>query len=51
MAMVGKNSNVPPEFIVEAGAVIATDVVAEDYPSDIVRRGDYIQTKRLAYEV
>jgi len=51
MAMIGKNSKVPPEYIVESGAVIATDVIAEDYPSDIIRRGDYIQTKRLAYEV
>jgi len=51
IAMVGKNSQVPPGFTVEAGAVIATDVIPSDYPASLIRRGDYIQTKRLPYEV
>jgi glucose-1-phosphate adenylyltransferase len=51
ITMVGKNSVITPGIVVEAGAVIATDVIPDDYPSDIIRRGDYIQTKRLAYEV
>jgi glucose-1-phosphate adenylyltransferase len=51
VCMVGKNSQVPSGISVEAGAVIATDVIASDYPSDIVRGDDYIQTKRMAYEV
>ncbi len=48
---VGKNSQIPPGMVVEAGAVIGTDVIAEDYPSQIVRGGAYIQTKRLPYEI
>ncbi len=51
ITMVGKNSLITPGITVEAGAVIATDVIPSDYPSDIIRGGDYIQTKRLAYEV
>lgn len=51
ITMIGKNSVVSPGLIVEAGAVIATDVIPSDYPSGIVRRGDFIQTKRLPYEV
>lgn len=51
ITMIGKNSQVPPGFTVEAGAVIGTDVIASDYPSNIVRSEDYIQTKRLAHEV
>jgi glucose-1-phosphate adenylyltransferase len=51
ITMVGKNSKITSGITVEAGAVIATDVIPSDYPSNIVRRGDYIQTKRLAYEV
>lgn len=51
ITMVGKNSKIPPDILIETGAVIATDVIPSDYPSDIIRRGDYIQTKRLAYEV
>jgi glucose-1-phosphate adenylyltransferase len=51
ISMIGKNSLVPPEHNIEPGAVVATDVVAEDYPSPITRESDYIQTKRQAYEV
>jgi glucose-1-phosphate adenylyltransferase len=51
ISMVGKNSVVPPAFTVEPGAIIGTDVTAEDYPSSLVRGEDYIQTKRLAHEV
>lgn len=51
ITMVGKNSVVSPGLVVEAGAVIATDVIPSDYPSNIIRRGDFIQTKRLPYEV
>jgi glucose-1-phosphate adenylyltransferase len=51
IAMVGKNSQVPPGYTIEPAAVVSTDVVAEDYPSRNIREGDYVQTKRLAYEV
>ncbi|HNT23086.1 MAG TPA: glucose-1-phosphate adenylyltransferase [Anaerolineales bacterium] len=51
IAMVGKNSVVPAGYVIEAGAVIGTDVDADDYPSNIIRSEDYIQTKRLAHEV
>jgi glucose-1-phosphate adenylyltransferase len=51
ITMVGKNSQIPPGLIVEPGAVIATDLIPSDYSSTIIRSGDYIQTKRLPYEV
>jgi len=51
IAMVGKNSQVPVGEVVEPGAIIATDVILSDYNSPIVRTNDYIQTKRLPYEV
>jgi len=51
ITMVGKNSIVPKEFVVEAGAVIGTDVIETDYPSSVVHGDDYILTKRLAHEV
>lgn len=51
ITMVGKNSVVTPGLIVESGAIIATDVIPSDYPADVVRKSDYIQTKRLAHEV
>jgi glucose-1-phosphate adenylyltransferase len=51
ITMVGKNSVVPTEFVVEPGAVIGTDVVETDYPASVVHGDDYILTKRLAHEV
>jgi glucose-1-phosphate adenylyltransferase len=51
IVMVGKNSIVPPGIIVEPGAIIATDVIASDYISDLIRSEDYVQTKRQPYEV
>jgi glucose-1-phosphate adenylyltransferase len=51
ISMVGKNSVVSDNMVVEAGAIIATDVIPADYTSSTIRSGDYIQTKRLAYEV
>jgi glucose-1-phosphate adenylyltransferase len=51
ITMIGKNSQVPAVYKIEPGAAIATDVIPSDYPSDIIRSDDYIQTKRLAYEV
>ncbi|NJD59177.1 MAG: hypothetical protein FIA98_07240 [Anaerolineae bacterium] len=51
LTMIGKNSDVPRGFTVEAGAVIGTDVIESDYPASVVRGDDYILTKRLAHEV
>jgi glucose-1-phosphate adenylyltransferase len=51
ICMIGKNSHLPAKITIEPGAVIATDVIASDYPSDVIRSDAYIQTKRMAYEV
>jgi UDP-3-O-[3-hydroxymyristoyl] glucosamine N-acyltransferase len=51
IAMIGKNSEIPPETVIEAGAVIGTDVAPSDFSSSMVRGDDYLQTKRLANEV
>ena len=51
ITMVGKKSIIPKDFIIEAGAMIGTDVCESDYSSDLVRGDDYIQTPRQAYEV
>jgi glucose-1-phosphate adenylyltransferase len=51
ITMIGKNSQVPAGYRIEPGAAIATDVIPTDYPGDLIRSNDYIQTKRLAYEV
>jgi glucose-1-phosphate adenylyltransferase len=51
LTMIGKNSMVPAGTIVEAGAVIDTDVDALDYPSALVRGRDYIRTRRALHEI
>lgn len=51
VTMVGKNTNLPAGLVIEPGAVIGTDVNAEDFSTMLVRGDDYIQTKRLPYEV
>ena len=51
VVMAGKKSEIPAGYTIEPGAVIGTDVVESDYPTNIVRGDEYIQTKRLAYEV
>jgi glucose-1-phosphate adenylyltransferase len=51
ISMIGKNSEVPAGMTVEPGAVIGTDVCCDDYAVQHVRGDEYIQTRRLAYEV
>ncbi len=51
ITMIGKNSQLPEKIRVEPGAVIATDVIPSDISSNLIRSGDFVQTKRLAYEV
>jgi glucose-1-phosphate adenylyltransferase len=51
ITMLGKSAIIPAGYTIEAGAIIGTDVAPDDYPSNIIRGDDFIQTKRLAYEV
>jgi glucose-1-phosphate adenylyltransferase len=51
ITMVGKKSIIPKNMIVEAGAMIGTDVCESDFTSNLVREDDFLQTKREAYEV
>ena len=51
ICMVGKHSVLPDGVVVEGGGMIATDVIPEDLPSMLIRSDDYIQTKRLPYEL
>jgi glucose-1-phosphate adenylyltransferase len=51
LAMVGKNSHISPDMVVDPGAMIGPDVIDSDYPSHHLSKTDYIQTKRLPYEI
>jgi glucose-1-phosphate adenylyltransferase len=51
IAMIGKNSVIAAGMTIQPGAIIGTDVIPEDFNSQTIRSDEYIQTKRLAYEV
>lgn len=51
VALVGKKSVVPANYVVEAGAEIGTDVSSTDYPESIVRAGQIIQKRRPSNEI
>ena len=51
IALVGKNSVVPANYVVEAGAEIGTDVTAADYPEAMVRDGEIVQKRRPSNEI
>lgn len=49
--MVGKNAILPAGIVVQPGATVGVDVAIQDFTSDLVRAGMYIQTRRLPNEV
>ncbi|HAV77381.1 MAG TPA: glucose-1-phosphate adenylyltransferase [Anaerolineae bacterium] len=51
IALVGKNSVVPENHVIEAGAEVGTDIIASDYAEPVVRAGQYLETRRLANEI
>ncbi len=52
LTMVGKGSVVPEGAVLEAGALVGTDVAPEDYPDDLrVGAGQYLETRRRAHQV
>lgn len=51
VALVGKNSKLPPGLVVEPGAEISTDVVEGDFDEMYIKAGQLIKTKRKPYEV
>jgi glucose-1-phosphate adenylyltransferase len=50
IAMVGKNSIIPEDFIIEPGGMIGTDVILSDYSGTIIQSGQILQTRRLHHD-
>jgi glucose-1-phosphate adenylyltransferase len=51
IALVGKNSYIPPNYVIEPGAEVGTDIVESDYDEPVVRAGQKLETRRLANEI
>lgn len=50
-SMIGKNSVVPENAVIEAGGIVSTDVIESDYPSLLVRYGEVLESSRQPYEL
>ncbi len=52
LTMVGKGSEIPPAAVLEAGARVGTDVIADDFPADLrVSAARPLETQRRAHQV
>jgi glucose-1-phosphate adenylyltransferase len=51
IAMVGKASVIPPGTVLQPGGAVGPDVVPSDFSQKVVTAGQYIQTRRMPYEV
>jgi hypothetical protein len=49
--MVGKDSQIPDGITIEPGGIIATNVLAEDFTTDLITSDMLIETKKLPYEI
>jgi len=50
ISMAGKNSIIPADCTIQAGATIGPDVIQADFETNRIETGEYIQTRRLPYE-
>ena len=51
ISMVGKNSILPPNLIIDPGGVVFTDVIPSDFASSRVSGQETVYTRRLPYEI
>lgn len=49
-AMVGKNSCIPANTIIEAGGIISNDVLDSDFTTSIIHCGEILETKRKPFD-
>ncbi len=49
--MIGKNSIISDNMIIEPGAIISTDVVDDDFPTNVIDSDAYIETRRMPHEI
>ncbi len=51
ISMVGKNSILPPNLVIDPGGVVFTDVISSDFASSRVGGQETVYTRRLPYEI
>ncbi len=51
ITVIGKDSTIPENWTIEASAIIGTDVIPDDFNTNLVKSGEFVQTRRLPYEI
>lgn len=51
ITVIGKESIVPSGYTVQSNAIIGPDVIPDDYNINLVKSGEFVQTRRLPYEI
>ena len=51
IAMVGRNSKVPAGAILHPGGTVGWDVISSDYASLEIQESDFVQPRRLPFEI
>ncbi len=51
IAMIGRNSIIPGGAVIQAGAMIGTDVIESDFSDLEIKTGEYLLTRRLPNEI
>lgn len=51
ITVIGRDSILPTTSTIEPGAIIGPDVIPEDYNTNHIKSGEYVQTRRLPYEI
>ncbi len=51
ITIIGRNSIIPSDIVIQGGAIIGTDVNHSDYSSKLVKSGENLLTRRLPYEI
>ncbi len=51
ITVIGKDSTIPESWTIEASAIIGTDVIPDDFNANLVKSGEFVQTRRLPYEI
>lgn len=50
ISMVGKNTIIPGNMIIEAGGILGTDLALSDYKNRRIKSDEFLTTRRQAYE-
>ncbi len=51
ITVIGKDSIIPAGWTLESNSIIGPDVITDDFTTNLVKSGEFVQTRRLPYEI